>query len=290
MTSESAEDMVGLSWGVFFSGIQFCMTPVVFLALLIHGAGFWTSLAMAASVGIFGVVILPVMGFLGEADVVGAAGAVATAFYCACIVNAIYFHFMAARLPIEEGLATMEQTKELEGRKKLAREKTKVRALCITLAVVCAFCLWWGWSKGNAGEAALEKQYSQGVKDGEAKHEADYQNGYDLGHQEGQEDGWSDGRQGAYETGYADGHLGGYDEGSFDGYESGYVDGYDDAVKGEPNFYENDAPAVDENTVYISDQGTKYHKMFCQYVTANSHPVNIDDAKSKGYTAGSKCF
>lgn len=275
MTSESAEDMVGLSWGIFFSGIQFCMIPVVFLALLIQGAGFWTALAMAASVGIFGVVILPIMGFLGEADVVGAVGAVATAFYCACIVNAIYFHFMAARLPIEKGLETMEQTQELEDRKKLAREKTKARALFITLAVVCAFCLWWGWSKGDANEAALEARYETGYDEG-------YEKGtYDQGLKD--KDIWTEkvtaARQEGYEKGYRVGS---------DALAASLEDRIQEAQSTRRST--SNSTQTTSQTVYVTATGSKYHRSGCSYLRQSCYSISLDDAKARGYTACSRCW
>jgi len=45
--------------------------------------------------------------------------------------------------------------------------------------------------------------------------------------------------------------------------------------------------AVD--TVYITNTGTKYHKESCGYLRKSKIPISKEDAKSKGYTACSRC-
>lgn len=42
--------------------------------------------------------------------------------------------------------------------------------------------------------------------------------------------------------------------------------------------------------VYITENGKKYHKSFCQYVSENGIPININKAIEKGYSPCKKCF
>lgn len=43
------------------------------------------------------------------------------------------------------------------------------------------------------------------------------------------------------------------------------------------------------NTVYITKTGKKYHRSNCSYLKNSKISININTAKSKGYTACSKC-
>lgn len=52
-------------------------------------------------------------------------------------------------------------------------------------------------------------------------------------------------------------------------------------------------PAVNSNsqgtTVYITKTGNKYHRSSCSYLKNSKISININDAKSEGYTACSRC-
>lgn len=275
MTSESAEGAVLTCWEVAFGWLQPCMAVAVLLAGLLDGWDFLTVIGSAGGVWLFAPIALPGIAVIGDADLVGAVCAVGTAFYCACIVNAIYFHFMAARLPIEEGLATMEQTQELEGRKKLAREKTKVRALCITLAVVCAFCLWWGWSKGDANDAALEARYETGYDEG-------YEKGtYDQGLKD--KDIWTEKVTAARKEGYDQGYRVGSDA-----LAASLEDRIQEAQSTRRST--SNSTQTTSQTVYVTATGSKYHRSGCSYLRQSCYSISLNDAKARGYTACSRCW
>ena len=44
------------------------------------------------------------------------------------------------------------------------------------------------------------------------------------------------------------------------------------------------------DVVYITENGKKYHKSFCQYVSENGIPIDINKAIDKGYSPCKKCF
>ena len=79
-----------------------------------------------------------------------------------------------------------------------------------------------------------------------------------------------------------------------DGYTVGYNDGYDDgqsnrvSTQSNKDQWTNDDYA--ENTVYITDTGSKYHQYGCQYLRESCHEVSLSDAQSEGYTACSVCW
>ena len=43
-------------------------------------------------------------------------------------------------------------------------------------------------------------------------------------------------------------------------------------------------------TVYVTNTGEKYHRYGCQYLAKSCIPISLDDAKSSGYTACSRCW
>lgn len=45
-----------------------------------------------------------------------------------------------------------------------------------------------------------------------------------------------------------------------------------------------------EETVYITDTGTKYHKYGCQYLSQSCIEISLDDALAEGYTACARCW
>ncbi len=59
----------------------------------------------------------------------------------------------------------------------------------------------------------------------------------------------------------------------------------------EDNTYEDDySEDYIEETVYITDTGTKYHKYGCQYLSQSCIEISLDDALAEGYTACSRCW
>ena len=49
------------------------------------------------------------------------------------------------------------------------------------------------------------------------------------------------------------------------------------------------APKVESVTVYVTRTGKKYHKASCSYLKKSKIPISLQDAKSNGYTACSRC-
>ena len=49
------------------------------------------------------------------------------------------------------------------------------------------------------------------------------------------------------------------------------------------------APKVESVTVYVTRTGKKYHKASCSYLRKSKIPISLQDAKSNGYTACSRC-
>ena len=45
-----------------------------------------------------------------------------------------------------------------------------------------------------------------------------------------------------------------------------------------------------EQTVYITGTGSKYHRDGCQYLRKSKHAISLSDAEARGYTPCSKCF
>lgn len=59
----------------------------------------------------------------------------------------------------------------------------------------------------------------------------------------------------------------------------------------EDSTYEDDySEDYIEETVYITDTGTKYHKYGCQYLSQSCIEISLDNALAEGYTACSKCW
>jgi hypothetical protein len=44
-----------------------------------------------------------------------------------------------------------------------------------------------------------------------------------------------------------------------------------------------------EQTVYITKTGKKYHTATCRYLSKSKIPISLKDAKAQGYTACSVC-
>ena len=50
------------------------------------------------------------------------------------------------------------------------------------------------------------------------------------------------------------------------------------------------AAQPNEQTVYITKTGKKYHRDGCRYLKKSQIPISLSDAESRGYTPCSKCF
>lgn len=118
-----------------------------------------------------------------------------------------------------------------------------------------------------------------------------YKEGYDAGNEEGENSGYDDG----YDAGYENGHLDGEDSGYGYGYDDGYNDGYNDGlVDGSAQYetYNYSAYNVQENQqiVYVTATGSKYHAWGCQYLAEFCYSISLSDAIAQGYTACSRCW
>lgn len=49
------------------------------------------------------------------------------------------------------------------------------------------------------------------------------------------------------------------------------------------------ASSVDSKTVYITKTGSKYHDSGCSYLSKSKIEITLSDAKSRGFSACSKC-
>ena len=104
------------------------------------------------------------------------------------------------------------------------------------------------------------------------------------------------------DMGYDSGYTNGYDDGAYDGYDAGYDDGYDSGYEsGKKSFspfsgfsYKSGSSSAgnttlpQQQTVYITKTGTKYHRSGCSYLKS-SIPISLSEAKAEGYTACSRC-
>lgn len=55
----------------------------------------------------------------------------------------------------------------------------------------------------------------------------------------------------------------------------------------EKNVVDNSEDASD--VVYITNEGTKYHRSWCSYLSSSKKAININDAIDKGYAPCSRC-
>lgn len=124
-------------------------------------------------------------------------------------------------------------------------------------------------------------------------------------------------KQASYDSGYSVGYDDGYNDGSKEtadeaqskadqafhdaeqaankayenGYSEGYTDGYGDCLYDydidDPDYA---SPQTTEETVYITTSGSKYHRSGCSYLRKSQIAISLSDAKSRGYTACSRCF
>lgn len=90
-----------------------------------------------------------------------------------------------------------------------------------------------------------------------------------------------------YNSGYSDGENAG--KASYDvGYNAGYYNGYKDGIAAGPGSQLSGEPSSTQ-TVYITDDGRKYHNWGCQYLSDYCFAISLDDAIALGYTACSQC-
>jgi len=131
-------------------------------------------------------------------------------------------------------------------------------------------------------EFAKPTIFENGQQKGE---EIGYENGYDEGYDEGFDDGYSSGHRDGYDEGYNDGGADGYDE----GYRIGYYEGLSDALE-RYSLTLGDAPSdPDEETVFISDNGSKFHRANCSYLKSVKFHCSRSQAISSGYSPCSRC-
>lgn len=143
-----------------------------------------------------------------------------------------------------------------------------------------------------------QKIYDDAYDDG-------FDDGYDSGYEEGKEEGYSSGNEAGTKTGHDAGYEEGYKAGHEDGRKEGYNSGYDAGVSiaasvtrsSNDTKPSNSSPSSGSTssqpqsvTVYITKTGSKYHRSGCQYLSKSKIAISLDDAKSRGYTACSRCW
>ena len=99
---------------------------------------------------------------------------------------------------------------------------------------------------------------------------------------------------------YSDGYSAGYEEGRSSGYEAGHSAGYNEGFQSAlsqsassfvptVNQSEQHSSSSSSSTVYITENGEKYHADGCSYTANSKIPISKDDAISRGYTPCSRC-
>lgn len=83
---------------------------------------------------------------------------------------------------------------------------------------------------------------------------------------------------------YENGKRAGIESGFINGYVAGYYDGEsgNDAYLSSPEYFLND-------TVYVTETGSKYHGNGCQYLHSSKIPTTYLDAIADGYSRCSRC-
>lgn len=124
--------------------------------------------------------------------------------------------------------------------------------------------------------AAVILALSLGLLSGcsDAKEEA-YAEGMAAGRQAGYEEGYDAGRTAGYEEGYA----AGLEEGQADGYASGFSAGQS----------VDPLPEGQEITVYVTEQGGKYHLAGCVSLSESKIATTLEEAKEQGYEPCAMC-
>lgn len=83
----------------------------------------------------------------------------------------------------------------------------------------------------------------------------------------------------AVNAGYENGYKSGYQSGYEDGYEAGAVDALSSSGIG-----------VNEETVYITENGSKYHREWCGALWHSSIPISLAKAIERGYEPCARCW
>lgn len=146
------------------------------------------------------------------------------------------------------------------------------------------------------------------VNDYDEAYNEGFDDDYDSGYEDGKEDGYSSGNEAGTKTGHDVGYEEGYKAGHEDGRREGYNSGYDAGVsvaasvtrssnttKSSNSGMSNSSTAATPSqpqsvTVYITNTGSKYHRSGCQYLSKSKIAISLDDAKSRSYTACSRCW
>lgn len=132
-----------------------------------------------------------------------------------------------------------------------------------------------------------------------------FDDGCDFGYEAGHEEGYTTGNEAGIKTGHDAGYEEGYKAGLVDGRKEGYSSGYDadvsisasvtrssnDTTPANSSTSGSSSPSQPQSmTVYITKTGSKYHRSGCQYLSKSKISISLDDAKSRGYTACSRCW
>lgn len=117
-----------------------------------------------------------------------------------------------------------------------------------------------------------------------------YQTGYDQGYSTGTAELNSKtkaARKAAFDIGYNEGYNRGYNA----GYDAGRVGThYSENQSGfSRESRESPSDTAVSQTVYITNTGEKYHRSSCSYLRQSKIAIPLSSAKSKGYTACSRC-
>jgi len=116
-----------------------------------------------------------------------------------------------------------------------------------------------------------------------------YGTGYDRGKEDGYNSGYNDGELQGYNDGYTQAKDAGRSEGYRSGYDKGYSDGLSDAYVPSYNSYSYSYDTGYYTTVYITATGSKYHEIWCSYLSKSCYSISLSDAKASGYTPCSRC-
>lgn len=155
----------------------------------------------------------------------------------------------------------------------------------------------------NRLDNVKQASYDEGYAAASADLETAKAHSYDEGYQAGYNTGYTEVTDAAYEDGYTTGYSEGYADGAGDGYEDGYADA---KAKYSISFSGSSTSSSSANvssgsstvssspsqgtTVYITKSGSKYHRSGCSYLSKSKIAISLSDAKTRGYTACSRCF
>lgn len=120
---------------------------------------------------------------------------------------------------------------------------------------------------------------------------ASYDEGYDAGKSDGHDTGFDEGFDEGHDEGYDEGYNEGYDK----GLEVGYDEGYDDTPGEDSNTLfddikkSNKKKGDDDQIVYITDSGSKYHTEGCGSLWDSCNEITLEEAKERGYTPCARC-